>query len=554
MSSKLRKLKQQAYDAGRRRDWAAAAAAYAEILELDKNNPSLLNEYGDACLRMGEAAKAVRQFLAAAAKYRQTGLLNNAQAVYKKVLRHEPANVNANWFLAEIRAGQGLAADGEQYALAFLAAAEDAAGDVRELYQKRCLELFTLYPGSADVLDKVERVFRLWDMKLESARAGCLRACLHFAEGAGDEAAAEVARAVAAVPEVVNYAEHTVWLTASGQAVAGDFADVNAIALDDGPTGEVGDTAPGGGGAWGDCALADDMAPVDGDEDSDGPEEPDADEPVGDAAEDLEDAAPADDPWSAADGDEAVEGIPAVETAADVAPTPTDPYDVEKDEDGCISIDLDGDADFSGLIEAATEAAAVADVPAAGDPDHVVETAEDAAAPAAGNDAPGVLFGGTVNLLDEILAEEGEDILRSSETEQVSTIASEIGRNLQADEAADPAAQYQQGLVYLEMGLHDQAILALSAAAEDTDHALQAREMWGIALRREGRLDEALTVLETGLAAADDDAPALGLRYQAGRILEDLGRGDEAQEHYRRVHAVDAGFADVARRLRVPVA
>lgn len=562
MSSKLRKLKQQAYDAGRKRDWAAAAAAYAEILELDKNNPSLLNEYGDACLRMGESAKAVRQFLSAAAKYRQTGLLNNAQAVYKKVLRHEPENVNANWFLAEIRAGQGLAADGEQYALAFLAAAEDTAGDVRELFQKRCLELFTLYAGSAAVLERVERVFRLWDMKLESARAGCLRACLHFAEGAEDDAAAEVARVVAAVPEVVNYAEHTAWLKASGQAVADDFADVNAIALDDAPMDAGGDDAPGsGGGEWGDCALADEAASDEGPVTDEAPETPDApftvDEPVFDGAQDAGDGdaepawtghdapvAQAEEPWDESrHDDDPVGPTDATETEA---ATPTDPYDVEKDEDGCISIDMDGDADFSGLIEAATEAAAAAAVPQAGDPDHVVETAD-------AGEGSGGLFGGTVNLLDEILAEEGEDILRSSDTEQVSTIASEIGRNLQADEAADPASQYQQGLVYLEMGLHDQAALAFSAAAEDAEHALQAREMWGIALRREGRLDEALTVLEAGLAASGGDASALGLRYQAGRILEDLGRGDEAQEHYRRVHAVDAGFADVARRLRVAV-
>ncbi len=94
---------------------------------VDKNNPSLLNEYGDVCLKAGEVPKALRQFLAAASKYRSNGLLNNAQAVYKKVLRHDANNLNANWFLAEIRATQDLLADGEQHALRFLSAAESVS-------------------------------------------------------------------------------------------------------------------------------------------------------------------------------------------------------------------------------------------------------------------------------------------------------------------------------------------------------------------------------------------------------------------------------------------
>ena len=77
----------------------------------------------------------------------------------------------------------------------------------------------------------------------------------------------------------------------------------------------------------------------------------------------------------------------------------------------------------------------------------------------------------------------------------------------------------------------------------------------GQALRGEGRLDEALKVLESGLTGDESGGRSvLGLHYQAGRILEELDRADEAQEHYRQVHAVDAGFADVAERLRTPVA
>ena len=157
-------------------------------------------------------------------------------------------------------------------------------------------------------------------------------------------------------------------------------------------------------------------------------------------------------------------------------------------------------------------------------------------------------------MLDEILAEEGDDILRSSETEQVSTIASEIGRNVGDTEDADPEAQYQQGLVFLEMGLYDQAALALAAASTADEFALQAREMWGISLQRAGRGEDALTVLLEGLATANDgDRLALGLRYHTGCILAEMGRTDEAQAHFRLVYGIDAGFADVAKRLHTPV-
>jgi tetratricopeptide (TPR) repeat protein len=232
---------------------------------------------------------------------------------------------------------------------------------------------------------------------------------------------------------------------------------------------------------------------------------------------------------------------------SDAAPsTPPESEDeLQKDEDGCISIDLGEETNFADLLD---EAAASMSRPAA-----APEAAGDAPAPADAGDEPAVMRG-SVNLLAEILAEEGEDILRSSATEQVSTIASEIGRNLGVSAELDPESQYQQGLVYLELGLHDQAVLAFTAAARSERFTLQAREMWGIALQRDGHAETALAVLQEGLAiAGTDDSRALGLHYHAGRILEDLGRLDEAQQHYRRVHSRDAGFADVVQRLRTPV-
>ncbi len=520
--------------------WSGAAEIYANILDMDKSNPSLLNEYGDVCLKAGETGKAMRQFLAAAAKYKQNGLLNNAQAVYKKVLRHDAKNLNANWFLAEIRSSQGLVADGVAHALTFLSSAEGVSGEIKEIFLKRCLELFDLYPGSDEVLERVEGIFRIWDLPLEMARAGCLRACLTCRAGEKETAQASVDQLVQQVPELTNYAEYTRWMQTSGQVEApAGFADVNALALD---------------GAGDETATSAEESPDIATQftDADIDETPDLDRgPTVDAAPDEQPdqpvmEAPPETPDAAFDDILKSGGEPTTDddgtTVEAPDPSPVDVVvDVEKDDEGCISIDLDGgETSFADLIDEAATVLENAGVEA--DEAEAVATAPAATV-------------ASVNLLDEILAEEGDDLLRSSDNEQVSTIASEIGRNLGDQMDMDPESQYQQGLVYLEMGLYDQAGLAFSAAAADPAHTLQAREMWGIALQREGRLDDALTVLQAGLAGDQSSGRSvLGLHYQAGRILEELERGDEAQKHYRQVHSVDAGFADVAERLRTTVA
>ncbi len=87
--SKLSQLKQDAYQAGKKKDWDQAVSIYEKILELEKTNPTTINEMGDLCLKAGEPGRAISHFLKAASKYRTTGLLNNAVAIYKKILRHD---------------------------------------------------------------------------------------------------------------------------------------------------------------------------------------------------------------------------------------------------------------------------------------------------------------------------------------------------------------------------------------------------------------------------------------------------------------------------------
>jgi tetratricopeptide (TPR) repeat protein len=462
LSSKLSKLKQDAYQAGKKRNWAEAMAIYERILDLDKNNPALLNELGDICLKNADSEKAVRHFLNAASKYRQTGLMNNAVAVYKKVLRHDTENINAHWFLAEIRAGQGLLVDGEGHADRFLAAAEEVSGEIKEIFLKRCLQLISLYPASRALLERIQGIFRVWNLPLEESRTTCLLACERLTAGEPQAARELAERAVHTSPEVVNYGEYTRWLETIGEAVPVAVShDVNTVVLD-----EV-------------------MVPT----------------PVAAPAPDLDAFAR----FLASD-------VP-------VAASPV----ARCDDDGCFDLNDDGseESSFAGLS------------------DNVVdeETPRD-----------------SVDLLQEILNESGDDF-SGREVGQIDTIASEIGAQMGANDEADPESLYQQGLMYLEMGMHGQAAEAFEHAADGAGWALRACEMWGIALLRDERYEESLMAFARGLASVEGrPREVIGLMYHAAQACERLGRPDDALAWYERCHAIDPSFLDVRFRLGLPVA
>jgi tetratricopeptide (TPR) repeat protein len=170
------------------------------------------------------------------------------------------------------------------------------------------------------------------------------------------------------------------------------------------------------------------------------------------------------------------------------------------------------------------------------------DAAPAAAAPAAPPSPP-------IDLLAEILADDelgaGQD-----ETAQVSTIVDEIGSQVGGDQAKDPESQYNLGLVYLEMELIDQAADCFASAAMSPEHALRSYEMWGIALVRQERFEEAIDVLGRGLrtpGAQPEDL--LGLLYHTGDAYERAGRLGAAREYYERVYQISPQFLDTERRL-----
>jgi len=503
--SKLSQLKQEAYQAAKKRNWPQAVTAYERILELDKNNPTVINELGDVCLKGGSTQAAIRHFLNAAAKYRTTGLLNNAVAIYKKILRYDAENLNAHWYLAETRASQGLSVEGESHGIHFLENSGNVSGELKEIFLKRCNQLFELFPESDPILDRLVQIFRMWKMPLETSRATCLIACRAHDAGDRDGAAQMVEHAVGQTPEVQNYPEYAQWLRRTQpKGAGGAFADFGAVSLDDGRAApaEVA-AAPGG--------DPGDVAPDDGEAASAGTE------PAADAGPE-----------------------PAADDAGYEVPASEDPGYREPDDgaaDDTIGIDADG-SDFDALIAEATSQLA--------SPGH---PADDAPAPAAGNDEPA---GQAVDLLAEILADDSE-LLAGGDSSQLESITREIGTQVGGDEnAQDPASLYEMGTVYLEMGMHLQACesFAKATGAGDRSYALRAYEMWGMTLQRAGRFDEAVEVLRKGLAlAADDSKEQLGLLYNLGKSFEAADRTDEAAWAYEKIQGKDPSYMDVGRRL-----
>ncbi len=625
--SKLGKLKKEAYQAGKKRNWPEAIAIYERILEIDKSNPTLINELGDVCLKNQESARAISHFLNAAAKYRQTGLLNNAVAIYKKILRHDAKSLNAHWYLAEIRASQGLLVEGQVHALQFLEASGNLQSDVEEIFQKRCLKLLGLFPESTEVLDRLAAVFQSSDLALEQQRVDILRACIKYDSGEEEEARAAMNGLLEQAPELCNYPEFAQWQGRVGPEEGGPHcADVNSLDLDGAAGVAVGGVAlndtpdpvqavpseasvdagvdqamdEAGGSADDQTALTDDAtvaaSDIDRSEDS------------GDfGAVDLNGSTSGTSTADAADDGGQVEvqadfgavdlGQTADETAAEItaetvaaveasgAVEPADDGDIAavdsgevtasadttedtdsdeaKDDDGCFNIDVDFGASLDDLAEAAAAAAGKdndetesttavkTDEVAAGA--AVVNAAETVATVDSATSVPAkpvAAESGHVDLLAEILAEEqsGE---QTGPNREVDTITSEIGQMVCPDnDDDDPSSLYAKGMVYLEMGLFEQACECFERSSEAPEEALRSLEMWGIALVRSGSIAEAIKVLEGALEVpVDKAADQLGLLYQLGRAHETADHEDDARDYFERVQAVEPSFLDVGQRL-----
>jgi tetratricopeptide (TPR) repeat protein len=116
---------------------------------------------------------------------------------------------------------------------------------------------------------------------------------------------------------------------------------------------------------------------------------------------------------------------------------------------------------------------------------------------------------------------------------------------------ADHCAQHMTiGRTYLEMGMRDQAVEPLTAAARSTQFRFEAASLLGRIFRERGDLDQAIQWFDR---AADAPAPSAAegrtLLYDLGRAVEDRGDTSRALAIFLELRAEAGEYLDVASRI-----
>ncbi len=155
-----------------------------------------------------------------------------------------------------------------------------------------------------------------------------------------------------------------------------------------------------------------------------------------------------------------------------------------------------------------------------------------------------------VNLLEEILAD-GDMDMAAAEQNQMDSIRQDLVGQIGNDvKPHDHQGHYELGLVYMDMGMFEQALPSFQQAAEGEKTRHKALEMQGNCLRKLGRPEEALAVYERGISLGGaEPRNSLGILYEYAACLEFMNRLEESAEGFERVLSLDESFLDAQERL-----
>lgn len=577
--SKTSDLRRQATEAVRAKQFDRAVELYERLCSQDSGNGTPRNELGDVFLKTGDVDRAIASFQEAARLYLAFGLTNNAVAVHKKILRHDPNHLHSLWVLGEIRLDQGLEAEASAAFLDFLSRHPSVVETEREAFVARGLQLIELMGDDPQILSALDTIFAQWDFGQDRARVLVAKARLAHQADEIDVRDKYLEHARTAFEHLDALSEY-VRLRDEIEGVSEGSDDEMGFETDDSGTIVLGDDDS-------DDETRFDFGDVDGPV-FDAPHGDDFDEggapstrvDLGDAAIDLGfdfdmDAlsgaaghvsgavettrdTPSDDDSAARDPVPEIE-IGDEETEGGAEPDPASELDIvrpfETGADASVETppaDPTVEEEAGGHEEDQHESGPALDSDAVADPDPDPDPGSDPGQdPEAGQDSGrDTEPEQTVDLLDEILADGGFDV-EAAERSQVDTITQDVEGQIAGDvDPEDHAGQYELGMVYLDLALYEQAIAAFDLAGEGEDERLRALEMKGTCLLRLDRVDEAMAVFQEGLAVPGYPGQAyLGLLYGVGVGHETQGELTEAIESLERVRAVDADFLDVDERL-----
>jgi tetratricopeptide (TPR) repeat protein len=114
----------------------------------------------------------------------------------------------------------------------------------------------------------------------------------------------------------------------------------------------------------------------------------------------------------------------------------------------------------------------------------------------------------------------------------------------------DLSLRYELGSALLGIGELDAAVAELQQAVKDPRKKAAAQQLLGRAFQQKGLHDLALGQYEKVVdAAGSTGSLAKDALYSMGALCEELGRRDEALQHYGRIIEQDIGFKDVSTRI-----
>lgn len=544
---KVETLKREGRRKEREEAWGEALEAYrkvAEVLEA-KDDPdiTLHNRMGDLELRLGNPDGALEQFERAVDLYVESGLLNNAVGVCKKVIRNLPDRDEPHLRLGRLRAEQGLRADARE-AFVTYADRRQAKGSVDDALEA-LVEFADLAPEEVEVREMVAGQLASQG-RTEEAVAQYVALHRTLEDIGETERAAAVSETVLELDPDADLSREA---GAPGEPSHGDPLSLGTIydpGVSEDEEGEEEDSGEGR------DALS--APPASGPEAS---EEDETDDAVleGGAILTGDDLPSVDD--DRAEDEEGTEDAPLDPGEAVLSSQP-----LEETEDPDPETEPDFEAGWEPEPEPGSEAEGEPELEAEGKPEPEPAStlgAEPLSAPApeaATDEGPGYVDLGALILGD---GEEKDTRMRvptqnptgdedADFARMLQQFKEKVAENLEADNARD---HYDLGTAYQGMGLLDEAIAQLQQALRANPEELPVYEVLGQCFLERGEPRAAIQLLDRALRVpvqVEDDR--LRIYYDLARSHEEVGNVEEAREFYEKVFSLDINFEDVTDRLR----
>ena len=211
---------------------AAAIKEYCQIVDVDADDFTTLNMLGDLYTRVGNTAEAIGCFRRIAEHYREQGFGLKAIAMYKKIDRLRPHDIDIATNLADLYAQQDLIVEARAHYLAVVEAHHRAGAAESALETLR--KIADLDPQNTHIRTKLADGYLNQGLKKEAAECFAEAGQTLVARGACDEALQVFGRALAIQPD--DYATLKGLLAAhSARGTADEAAELIEEALNSKP-------------------------------------------------------------------------------------------------------------------------------------------------------------------------------------------------------------------------------------------------------------------------------------------------------------------------------